>query len=125
MIAVSSLQSAEQVRSKLLERCLLEIEHLKHETVLQDGELKTAITQAMLQADPQALIELQLNCPNCGHTWTALFDIANFLWRELDAWARRTLRDVHKLASAYGWSETQILALSPTRRRLYLELVSP
>jgi hypothetical protein len=32
--------------------------------------------------------------------------------------------DVHALASAYGWSEREILALSDTRRRLYLEMVS-
>jgi hypothetical protein len=33
------------------------------------------------------------------------------------------LRDVHELASAYGWRESEILALSPQRRQAYLELV--
>ena len=40
----------------------------------------------------------------------------------LDAWARATLLDVHLLATAYGWSEPEVLALSALRRRYYLEL---
>jgi len=36
---------------------------------------------------------------------------------------RRLLVEVHALASAYGWSEQEILSLSDARRRLYLEMV--
>ena len=42
-----------------------------------------------------------------------------------DAWALRTLAEVHRLASAYGWREQDILALSPARRQLYLGMVGP
>jgi hypothetical protein len=31
--------------------------------------------------------------------------------------------DVHTLASAYGWSESEILSLNPARREFYLEMV--
>jgi hypothetical protein len=34
------------------------------------------------------------------------------------------LLEVHQLARAYGWSERETLALTPRRRRRYLELVS-
>jgi uncharacterized protein (UPF0212 family) len=124
-VAVSRLTNPDRARRALLERCVL-----SHENTVQDGVsdaqeiLQTAIAQKMAEADPQALIELALSCPACAHRWSAIFDIASYLWRELDAWARRTLREVHKLARAYGWSEAQVLALSPTRRRLYLELVN-
>jgi hypothetical protein len=37
--------------------------------------------------------------------------------------ARRLLIEVHSLASAYGWSETDILSMSEPRRALYLEMV--
>ena len=37
--------------------------------------------------------------------------------------AKRLLMDVHLLARAYGWSEAEVLALSPARRRFYLEMV--
>jgi hypothetical protein len=33
------------------------------------------------------------------------------------------LGDVHELARAYGWSEPEVLALSPWRRAAYLALV--
>jgi hypothetical protein len=33
------------------------------------------------------------------------------------------VREVHLLASAYGWRESDILAMTPWRRQLYLELV--
>jgi hypothetical protein len=32
------------------------------------------------------------------------------------------LYDVHALASAYGWREADVLAMSPMRRQVYLEL---
>lgn len=81
-----------------------------------------AVARRMAEADPQAQIDLALACPACGHTWTAPFDIVRFLLHELHGWAKRLLRDVHTLAAAYGWSEAEILALGPPRRRIYLEL---
>jgi hypothetical protein len=87
------------------------------ESVLQ------AVAGAMAAADPQAEIELALTCPACAHAWLALFDIVSFFWTEIDAWARVLLQEIHVLASAYGWREPDILALSPWRRRAYLEMV--
>lgn len=81
-----------------------------------------ALTQAIAAADPQACIELALQCPDCGHGWNALFDIVTFLWSEVSALAHRLLRDVHMLARAYGWSEAEILGMSAQRRQCYLEL---
>ena len=60
-------------------------------------------------ADPQAHIEMAMQCPQCALDWTASYDVVGFLWQELDSWAVRTLRDVHIIASAYGWSEHDIL----------------
>lgn len=88
---------------------------------LSDADL-AVIAAALDAADPAATTELVLNCPDCGTGWSNAFDIAAFFWREIDAWARRTLREVHALARAYAWSERDVLALSPTRRTLYLEL---
>jgi hypothetical protein len=78
----------------------------------------------MSRADPQADVRLALTCPACRHQWRSIFDIVTFFWIELDVWARRTLRDVHALARAYGWREADILALSPQRRQCYLEMIS-
>ena len=85
------------------------------------ADVVDAIVAHMAQADPQADIQLSLVCPQCGHQWQAAFDIASFFWSEINAWANRMLREVHILASRYGWSETDILAMSPWRRQFYLE----
>ena len=45
------------------------------------------------------------------------------LWEEIEVRAHVLLGEVHRLASAYGWSEAQILALSPARRASYLAMV--
>jgi hypothetical protein len=117
--------TAETARAALLARCL--------ERVQQDGKpivpealpppVIEAIAGAMAEADPQADVLVAIECPICGHRWSTNFDITSYLWRELQEWAHQTLRDVHALASAYGWSEHEVLALSPSRRRLYLEMV--
>ncbi|MFF4602041.1 hypothetical protein ACFY12_04670 [Streptomyces sp. NPDC001339] len=89
--------------------------------LLPDPVLKR-FGEAAQEADPAAESALNITCPECGAATPAELDIAAYLWTELDAWARDVLLDVHLLASAYGWSEPEILALSPLRRRYYLEL---
>ena len=73
--------------------------------------------------DPLADIQLDAQCDSCGHAWEAPFDAGAFLWAEIDGAARRLLVDVHDLAVSYGWSEAEILSLTPERRQAYLELV--
>jgi hypothetical protein len=112
-------------RSLLLDRCLLSARH--GDASMNSGELPPDvaedIVQRMVEADPLADIQLDLTCPSCEHHWHAVFDIVSFLWTEIEVWAWRMLRDVHTLARAYGWAERDILALSPARRQLYLEMV--
>ncbi|MFD5750764.1 hypothetical protein [Streptomyces sp. NPDC127033] len=80
------------------------------------------LAEAAAEADPAAEVTLNVSCPECGGATAAELDISSYLWAELDTWARDLLLDVHLLATAYGWSEPEILALSPLRRRYYLEL---
>ncbi len=81
------------------------------------------IGEQMALADPMAEIILSLQCDHCSYQWNEPLDIVSFLWIEIEAAARRLLLEVHSLASAYGWSEREILSLSEHRRALYLELV--
>jgi hypothetical protein len=82
-----------------------------------------ALASAIDAADPRIDYSLALSCPACPHCWNAPFDVPAFLWEEIDARARRLLDEVHTLARAYGWSEGEILALSETHRRAYLDRV--
>jgi hypothetical protein len=85
-------------------------------------EVLNAVIEEMARLDPIASIKLEISCPSCGHEWSMLFDISSFFWKEISSWALRMLREVHILAQAYGWSEAEILELSPLRRQLYLEM---
>lgn len=110
---------------RLLERCLLSV-RCSGEAVPFDelpDEVRTAVSDRMAEADPQADVQLSLACPDCGHRWQAPLDILSYLWAEIHEWATRLLGDIHTLASAYGWREADILALSPWRRQAYLEMI--
>jgi hypothetical protein len=112
-----------RARDALLSRCLMH-RGTPAESGAPDelsGDDIAAIVEAMAAADPQANLDIGLVCEACRHQWDCAFDIVAFLWREIDAWAQRTLREVHTLARAYRWSERDILALSPTRRQIYLD----
>lgn len=110
----------------LLQRCILSVE--QGGAVIAGGTIapaiKAAVAAGMAEADPQADPRLALGCPGCGHEWTAPFDIAAYLWDDIEDCARRLLRQVHDIARAYGWTEDTILALSARRRRLYLEAIA-
>jgi hypothetical protein len=112
-------------RQILLGRCLLAAHHdgQRQSTDQLPPQIVDAIVEHMARADPQADIQLSLVCPQCGHQWRAAFDIASFFWSEINAWANRILREVHILASRYGWSERDILTMSSWRRQFYLDMV--
>jgi hypothetical protein len=82
-----------------------------------------AVDERLAASDPAADILFSLSCASCGAGWEEQFDIVSFLWAEIDAWAVRTLDDVHSLASAYGWTEQDVLSLGERRRQAYLDLV--
>ncbi|MBS1144027.1 MAG: phage baseplate protein [Proteobacteria bacterium] len=80
--------------------------------------------EARMEAlDPAADIRLAMNCTDCGHVWDAVLDIGACFWEEVTTRARQLLESVHRLASAYGWREADILALSPARRAAYLSMI--
>lgn len=116
-------ENPNQAQQLLLERC---VEAQKDGVAVPASALPGAVVkqlgQKMADADPQAEVQMVLDCPACSHHWTAIFDILSYLWGEIEDWAQRLLHDVHSLASVYGWSERDILSMSATRRRLYLEL---
>ncbi|HET9282421.1 MAG TPA: phage baseplate protein [Candidatus Angelobacter sp.] len=122
--AASESPGVDRAFRLLLDRCVLErddrpgmsLEDLPESTLEQ-------IASCLAQADPLAEIVIDLTCSACSHTWQLLLDIEGFLWAKVSAIARRLLQQVHALASAYGWSESDIMALSSVRRHAYLEMV--
>jgi hypothetical protein len=101
----------------LLESCRLDQGDplaLSQDEVDELGEL-------LALGDPLAETRLTLSCPECEADWVQTLDLTAFAWAEIESRARRLLLEVHLLASAYGWSEDEVLAVSAPRRAFYLE----
>jgi hypothetical protein len=109
----------------LLRRCVIEAR--RDDVEVGSGQwpdaLRRRLGEAMVDEDPLADVRIALECPDCGHRWSATLEIAAYLWEELDDWAQSLLAEVHQLARHYAWHERDILAMSPVRRRFYLDLV--
>lgn len=122
---IDGVGTAERARQILLGRCLLSAR--ENGMARTAADLPVSVTQAiserMASVDPQGDVQIALTCPNCAHAWQSAFDPLAFIWAEISAWAQRILREVHLLAGAYGWRESDILALSPGRRKAYLQMV--
>jgi hypothetical protein len=75
-------------------------------------------------AHPLLAPSLDVPCPACGETFAATLDAVELAWGSLEASAATILEDVVTLATAFGWSEEDTLAVGPVRRRRYRQLAS-
>jgi hypothetical protein len=125
LAALSGPDDLPSKRKRLLERILLQARMSGQPVAAGDlpEELIAAMESEMEAADHGAEVHLNLRCQSCGCEWSALFDVGPFLWQELDAWVVRLLWEVHTLARAYSWSESDILGMTPFRRHAYLEML--
>lgn len=117
LAAVATETDAAQAARALLARCTV-----SGEAALLDDQALASVDAALEQLDPRADLALALQCTDCGHAGNAQLDPGSLLWDEFEARAHALLADVHRLASAYGWTEEQVLALGPARRARYLAM---
>jgi len=125
-IAALAAYPVDEATARLLRRCVTEIRSPEREMALDElsEEQLSALDEAIALADPDAVIEVALACPECGETARLPLDPASFLWDEIDRWALGVLCEVAELATAFGWSQDAILAMSPWRRQAYLALAA-
>jgi hypothetical protein len=110
----------------LLERCVLACTRRREPVRVEDvpDPVLDVVSRRMEALDPAARLTFALRCPQCGSRWDAPLDAGDLVWTRLQAAAETLLLDVDTLARAYGWTEPEILALSPLRRAAYLQLVT-
>ncbi|NCD71681.1 T4 family baseplate hub assembly chaperone [Mucilaginibacter agri] len=111
----------------LITNCIVGVANENGEEIPKDqlsGEIIQALDKRMSEEDPQADIRIEIHCPACSHNWESVFDIMSFLWAEIDSWAKRMMQEICLLAKSFGWSEKDILNMSPHRRRLYIEMLT-
>jgi hypothetical protein len=124
LVAVEALP-AREAAGVLAQRCT-DVRRRPAGTAEGDGlpaDVVSAVADALGACDPLAVIDVRITCPGCGEESARPLEPAAFSWQRLEAWATRLLEVVHLLAQGYGWGEREILALSPLRRRCYLQLL--
>jgi hypothetical protein len=86
---------------------------------LTAGELR-AIDAALDAADPLVCFHITACCPACGAAFRRDVDLEAIAHRHLAAAQHQLLDAIHRLASAYHWTEREVLALPRRRRAHYL-----
>ncbi|VVB71526.1 Uncharacterised protein [uncultured archaeon] len=125
VMATAGCRDLSIAKKLIIKRCLQKARNKSDEVPAEQLpiEILEAISCEMGRLDPGGNIQLECSCPKCGHKWLEILDITRFLWKEIDAWAHHILMEVHILARAYGWNESEILAMSSQRRQTYLDMV--
>lgn len=72
---------------------------------------------------PQLEVEVEAACPDCGAEFSTRIDVPYLALAEMNINEAELDWEVHYLAWHYHWPETEILALTPGRRRRYISLV--
>lgn len=113
--------------TRLLRRCVQEIRShgafINVEEELPDA-VTEAISQKMAELDPQAETLLRLICPICEYEFWVNFDIGDYFFKEFMLHSQTLYREVSMLALHYHWSERDILEMTRSKRRMYLELLA-
>lgn len=100
--------SDEKAMQVLFERCRIA------------GKGSAAAAEAAIEdASPEVALAALAGCPACG----AGNEVAVDPYLGLPARGEDLFAEVHRLASAYHWSEAEILSLPRARRQLYLKLI--
>jgi hypothetical protein len=88
-----------------------------------EGAALRKIAALMERLAPTVSGSISGTCPECGTSVEVYFDVARFVLQELRGAAAEVYDHVHVLASRYGWSEGEILALPRSRRAEYVARV--
>lgn len=91
-----------------------------------DGDAASiaVLAQTLEDAAPIVDLELDADCAECGHTQQAHFDLQTFVLQRLLNERELLMHEIHTLALGYGWSLSEIVSLSRSRRRSFVHLLS-
>ncbi|MEQ7128695.1 hypothetical protein ABN034_29725 [Actinopolymorpha sp. B11F2] len=107
---------------ELLNRCVRAEDNAPVDADGLDDAALTLVDAAAEELAGSAAVVVRTACPSCGTEVAAPLDVAALLWDRVAYAAPAILAEVAELAAAFGWAEAEVLALTPVRRRTYLEL---
>jgi hypothetical protein len=112
-IEVSMLLPEEAART-LASRCVVES---------SAGDALAVLEAAMEEVAPVLDLDIDTACPECGARQVVRFDIQFYLLRAIQQEHAQVSREIHRIASSYGWSLEDILTLECTERRRLVQLI--
>lgn len=86
-------------------------------------EDEACVSASIAAMDPLVDFTVSCRCPACGAPNEVAVDLESLALARLLARQRSLLQEVHRFASNYGWTESEVLALPPARRARYLALI--
>lgn len=115
----------DQAADELFARCVTVLDGVSNSAARAPaGVASSSFDDAFEELDPQAETLLSMRCAACRLDFQASLDAGEFVARTALNKSAQVFRDVHELALHYHWSESDILALAPERRRMYLQLIA-
>ncbi|HEX3765605.1 MAG TPA: hypothetical protein VHW23_43215 [Kofleriaceae bacterium] len=93
------------------------------ELMAMPAQVRADVVRRIVAASPEMDLAVPLACVECGRPFRFVFDPVRALLAELKASRGELLRQVHRLARSYHWSQSEILGLPRSLRHEYLELV--
>ena len=118
--AIASIADEGKALQLLLQRLVSPVEPTRDFDAARLNENDVAIIEARVEEmAPETATHLLTRCPNC-ETENQL-PIAHYAL--LHGQSKDLYAEIHRLASRYHWSESEILALTRTRRQIYLQLI--
>ncbi len=108
-------QASQDGARLLAERCL--------DPPTAPAALRARAERAMAAMAPEVSGPIGGQCPGCGASLNVLFHAPSFVMGEMRRAFGLLAEEVDLIASAYRWSETEILALPRVRRQAYAERI--
>lgn len=97
------------------------------DSLLLAGEVRphdeAAVSASITAQDPLVDFAVSCQCPTCRAPSEVAIDLEALALRRLATWQSALLQDVHRVATSYGWTESEVLALPAWRRARYLGLI--
>ena len=87
------------------------------------SENHVGFQELLEQVAPLIDLELGAQCPECNHAQAVEFDIQTYVLGSIVAERRRLLTEINRIAKAYSWSLEEILSLSRSDRRQFVQLI--
>ena len=82
-----------------------------------------ALDAELAAFDPLVAFNIRVACTECGRENEWPVELEEIALRELAKIHGQLLRDVHRLAARYHWSEAEVFEVAPERRARYLALI--